>query len=117
MKKGKLSKLDWQSRFSYDKNVVYDENDFKAKGTKFQIIKFPPGKKVDPHFHEKQVEVFYVVAGQGTIKINGTDYRCQPNDFFLIERGDTHQIINDSDEDFIILVFRTNDTKDDLHWK
>ena len=117
MKKGNLSGLKWQERFDYVKNVTFNEDDFKTKGSKFQIVKFPAGKQVDPHFHKTKVEVFYVVKGQGIIKINDQEFRCQPDDFFLIERGDVHQIINDTDEDFIMLVFRTNEIQEDLHWQ
>ena len=118
MKMGSLSTLSWQVRLTFIKAVPFKEDDFKCKGTKFQIIKFSPHTDVKPHYHKKRTEMFYVIEGEGIIKINGEEYRVNPNDFFLCEVNDLHQFINDTDTNFIVLVFRTNEPKeDDLYWQ
>ncbi|MCK4670298.1 MAG: cupin domain-containing protein [Nanoarchaeota archaeon] len=45
------------------------------------------------------------------------EFRCKLDDFFLCEPGDVHEIINDTPEDFVILIFKTNEEDDDIYWQ
>ncbi len=118
MKIGKLRQLEFKGRFTYLKNVPFDENGLKCPGSKFQIVKFLPGSEIKPHFHRKTYEIFYVRGGNGILSMNGQDFRCKPDDFFLCEPGDSHAFKNDTKEDFIILIFKTNEPKQgDIFWE
>ncbi len=116
MKAKNLAKLDWKDRFTYVKNIPFDENDMKCKGAKFQIVKFKPNTSIKPHFHKKTVEIFYIKSGNGILKLNKEEFRCKPDDFFLCEPGDIHEFINNTKEDFVILIFKTNEEKEDIFW-
>lgn len=117
MKKGRIKDLDWKKRFSYTKHVIYDEKDFKKKGMKFQVVKFVPGESIKPHYHKVQTEVFYIAEGKGVVKLNGEEHTLEVGDFFLCEKGDTHEFINNSNEDLMVLVFRVDEPPDgDLNW-
>ncbi len=117
MKKSSLKELKWKKRYTYLKNIIFTEKDLNCKGAKFQIVKFKPGTSIKPHHHKKSTEVFYIRSGNGAVKINGKKFRCKPDDRFLCERGDTHSFINDTKQDFIILIFKTNEEERDIYWK
>ncbi len=117
MKNGTLDTLQWKERYTYLKDVPFDEKDMKCKGAKFQIVKFLPHTSVEPHYHKKTIEIFYVQSGIGIIILNNKEFQCKPGDFFLCEPGDVHEFVNDTDEEFIILIFKTNETEEDIYWK
>jgi len=118
MKKGNLASLNWKDRLTFQKDTPFGEDDFKCEGAKFQIIKFKSHTDVKPHYHKKRTELFYVTKGTGKIIINKESFRVKPDDFFLCEVGDVHQFVNDTNDEFIILVFRTNEPKeDDLYFE
>jgi len=112
MKKGKIPELEWEERFTYRKNVPFGENELRCKGAKFQVVSFAPGKRIAPHYHRKTCEIFFVHSGQGAIVMNNKRFECVSGDFFLCEPSDIHSFENTGDEDFIILVFKTNEGGD-----
>jgi len=117
MKKGSLEKLNWKSRFTYVKDIPFDEKDLNCKGAKFQIVAFKPHTTIKPHFHKETTEIFYIQSGQGILKLNHQKFRCKDNDFFLCQPGDIHEFINDTDKDFVILIFKTNEEENDIYWE
>jgi len=117
MKKGKLSGLKWMDRFTYLKDVPFDEKDLNCKGSKFQVVKFKPNTSIKPHYHKETNEIFYIRKGSGMLKINNNEFRCKPDDFFLCEAKDMHEFINDTNEEFIILIFKTNEKENDIFWE
>ncbi len=117
MKTGSMERCVWKERFSYLKDVPFTQDDFRAPGAKFQIVKFAPGAVVAPHWHEKTVEVFFIRQGAGVLRLAGKEFRCKPDDFFLCEPGDVHEFINDTDSEFVILIFKTNEEADDIRWE
>jgi quercetin dioxygenase-like cupin family protein len=114
MKHGSIETIEWKERLTFLKAIPFGEDDFKSKGTKFQIIKFAPGSEVKAHHHNEKTEMFYVAQGTGKVIINKEGFRVKPGEFFLCETGDSHSFVNDTEKDFVILVFRTNEKKDDL---
>jgi len=116
MKVSSVRHLKWKDRFTYVKDVPFDEKDLHCPGTKFQIVKFKPHTSIKPHHHQKIYEIFYIRSGNGILKLNKKEFRCAPDDFFLCEPGDIHEFINDTDDDFVILIFKTNEEEDDIYW-
>lgn len=117
MKRSSLATLRWTERFTYVKDIPFNEKDLRCKGAKFQIVKFKPHTTIKPHYHKKTSEIFYINNGKGMLKINNKEFRCSANDFFLCEPDDNHEFINDTDEDFVILIFKTNEEDNDIYWK
>ncbi len=115
MIKLKFSKLDWRRRYTYFKNVPFDEKELK-QGIKFQIIRFLPDTRVGPHFHKKLTEIFYIKKGKGTIIFNKQKYEAMEDDIFLCQPKDVHEIINNSDGELIILNFKINENPGDIFW-
>ncbi|MFH1650364.1 MAG: cupin domain-containing protein [Candidatus Woesearchaeota archaeon] len=116
MKNASLDKLEWHDRFTYVKNVPFDEKDLNCKGARFQIVKFLPHTKIEPHYHLKTHEIFYIQSGHGMLKLNNKEFKCAPNDFFLCQPGDVHEFVNDTNKEFVILIFKTNESSEDIMW-
>jgi quercetin dioxygenase-like cupin family protein len=118
MKKSSLNELDWKDRYTYVKDIPFNEDDLCCKGAKFQIVKFKPRTSIKPHYHKKTIEIFYIRSGTGVLRLNDVEFRCKQDDFFLCEPGDVHEFINDTDSDFVILIFKTNEEENtDMCWK
>lgn len=116
MKNYKFEDLEFEDRFTYVKSIPFDENDLRCKGSKFQIVIFKPNTKIDPHFHKKTCEIFYILRGSGILKLNNKEFNCEKDSFFLCEPGDVHEFINNSDKDLVILIFKTNEEPKDIYF-
>jgi uncharacterized cupin superfamily protein len=65
----------------------------------FNITVIPPGKKAFPyHAHRGNEEMFFILEGEGSIRIDGATHRIRKGDFVSLPPGrdSAHQIINDS---------------------
>lgn len=81
-----------------------------------QLVIVPPGKKAWPyHAHYVNEEMFFILAGQGAIRIQGKEYLLSSGDLISIPPGPdyAHQIINVSeDEDLTYLAISTMEEPD-----
>ncbi len=118
MRHHSLINLHWKKRFSYVKNSLFEAKDLRQPGTRFQIVKFGPGSKIGPHYHQKACEIFYVRSGNGILKINRKKFLLSPDEIFFIEPGDSHALENNGEEDLILLIFKTNEIpNEDIFWE
>lgn len=65
----------------------------------YNVTIIPPGKKAFPyHAHRGNEEMFFILDGEGSIRIGGAIHRVRKGDFICLPpgRGSAHQIINDS---------------------
>ncbi|HEY9843081.1 MAG: cupin domain-containing protein [Candidatus Sericytochromatia bacterium] len=81
-----------------------------------QLVIVPPGKKAWPlHAHYVNEEMFFILAGQGQIRILDKQYLLGAGDLISIPPGPeyAHQIINISDEeDLTYLAISTMEEPD-----
>jgi uncharacterized cupin superfamily protein len=76
---------------------VGGELDSKKLG--FNVTVVPPGRKPFPyHAHRGNEEMFFVLEGEGSIRIAGETHKIRKGDFISLPPGreSAHQIINDS---------------------
>lgn len=116
MKYKKFQSLSWRERFTYRKNVVFDENDLKQAGVSFQIVRFPAGASISEHWHKHTAEIFFVKSGYGMAVMNGEKINLEPGDCLLCEPGDRHAFSNNGAEDLTLLDFKINEAQDDIFW-
>lgn len=64
----------------------------------------PPGASIGEHRHEQGRELYFVVAGYGTMTTNGERFSVNPGDCILNEPGDSHSLTNTSGADLVVLV-------------
>ena len=65
----------------------------------FNVTVIPPGKKAFPyHAHRGNEEMFFILEGEGSVRIDGATHRLRAGDFVSLPPGrdSAHQIINDS---------------------
>lgn len=76
--------------------------------TEFGLIwvRVRPGERVDAHDHDEE-ETFVVVSGKARLIVEGEETELRPGDAAYIPRHWRHQLINESDADFVFL---------DIYW-
>jgi mannose-6-phosphate isomerase-like protein (cupin superfamily) len=67
-----------------------------------QAIIFPKSK-TDNHIHDRR-ELIYVLSGRGYCVSNSNKVELEPDTVLLVEKGEPHQIFNESDESMKLLV-------------
>jgi uncharacterized cupin superfamily protein len=70
-----------------------------SKKLGFNVTVVPPGKRAFPyHAHHGNEEMFFILEGEGTARIDGAVHRVRKGDFISLPPGrdSAHQIINDS---------------------
>ena len=61
------------------------------------------GQSTRPHFHPQAEEIYYILKGQGRMRLGGEDRFVGPGDAIAIPPGATHQIIHEGREDLVFL--------------
>lgn len=109
MKHLKLSESTFEPRTTYERSVLLTSDDFGVNA-KVQLMKIPPAGGIKPHHHNVRTECIRIVSGNGVIKVNGEAVASSEDDMILIEPGDVHEFINNSESEyFTFLVIRSND--------
>jgi len=67
-------------------------------------IRHPPGTSSREHFHTQAEEVYYVMDGQGEIRIDGIPQPIGPGDVVVIVPGQRHKVSQRGDRDLVLLV-------------
>ncbi len=109
---------DWKERDSYRKQILATEDEIGFDGGNLlQVVEIPPGEHVEPHFHRETEEVFYILQAGGSLTIDETEVTPEEGEVIICEPGDIHEVRNDSEQVFRILVFKVNLTDDDTVWE
>ncbi len=78
-----------------------------------QVRRVPPGASVCPlHLHGVQWELFVVLAGEATVRVDETRQVVRAGEAFVQPPGTAHQIINTGQEDFVFYVIADNSPTD-----
>lgn len=115
MKLIKDDKKEWLERVGYSKKILLNEDELKSSGHLVQIVKTEAHTEIIPHYHKQTIEIFYILKGNANLYFGDDKFRAQPGDTFLCEPGDVHGVINDSDEEFSLLVFKIDAQEDDKY--
>lgn len=81
-----------------------------------QMVSMEPGDTISGHYHKTSHEVYCVLKGQCTLKVDGQEIDLQPGILLTIEPGDIHQLHNHGSELFELLVFKSNSGPEDTFW-
>ncbi|MDY6788434.1 MAG: cupin domain-containing protein [Candidatus Nanohaloarchaea archaeon] len=108
---------EWKEREDYRKKILADEEDLGSEGNLLQVVEVAPGNHVKPHFHEKTTEVFYILQSGGKLVIDGEEIAPEEGEVIVCEPGDVHEVFNDSDQVFRILVFKVGLEEEDTIWR
>lgn len=82
-----------------------------ARKLGYNVSLCPPGKSVCPfHNHYVDEEMFFLLAGEGTLRFGSEEYPLRKGDFIACPPGGrevAHQIINTGPSDLIYLALST----------
>jgi mannose-6-phosphate isomerase-like protein (cupin superfamily) len=67
-------------------------------------IVIAPGVVVTPHYHRVIEEIYYVVAGEGIMMLNGETQTVRVGDAIVILPGEKHSIRNATDKELRLIV-------------
>jgi mannose-6-phosphate isomerase-like protein (cupin superfamily) len=67
----------------------------------------PPGDRERRHYHVRARQFFYVLAGEGTLEIDGTPCTLTAGQGVEVAPGVPHQFVNASADDVDFLVIST----------
>jgi len=116
MKKIDVTAQNWVEAPGYKKQLLLSEKELRCNGTRVQMVVIPPHSTIENHYHKTSREFYYVLQGGCLLTINNETLRLSVGDMLLTEPDDVHKLINDSDKEFKLLVFKTNATEQDTYW-
>lgn len=116
MKNIDLRQQQWSTNDGYRKTILADGADLGDEKALAQIVAVPPGSRVKPHFHRKTHEFIYVIGGEAALKINGHTRIMKQGDMIVTQPSDVHEVVNDSDRPWEVLVLKTNYRYGDSYW-
>lgn len=76
----------------------------------YGVVSLPPGKRAWPyHAHLANEEMFFVLSGEGTLRLNGAEYPLRAGDVIAVPPGpqSAHQIYNSSAAELRYLAVST----------
>ena len=75
------------------------------------VTRIPPGKAAFPlHHHHANEEHFFVLGGQGTLRVGDRTWPVRPHDYVVCPAGGperAHQLVNTGHEDLVFLAVST----------
>jgi len=80
----------------------FKPDDFGARVRLCCRMILPPGASLGTHLHEKEDEVYIVIAGRGIIQENGEWVPIAAGDAILTGHNHSHGVENNSDEPLVI---------------
>jgi mannose-6-phosphate isomerase-like protein (cupin superfamily) len=67
-------------------------------------IRHPPGTASQEHYHTEAEEVYYVIEGQGAVRVDGKTRTIGPGDVVVIVPGERHTVWQEGEGDLVLLV-------------
>lgn len=71
----------------------------------FSQARFAPGQIAGAHHHPDMCEVFFVEAGTGIFRINGSDRPLAPGICIAVEPNEVHEVMNTGTEELVLTYF------------
>ena len=84
---------------SYECQIAPVGGQLDSRKLGFNVTLIPPGKRAFPyHAHRGNEEMFFILEGEGSIRIAGETHKIRQGDFISLPPGrdSAHQIVNDS---------------------
>jgi len=108
VKNASIVKVSHGDRFEAE--IAAAGRDVGSKKLGFNVTTIPPGKRSFPyHAHRGNEEIFFVLEGEGSVRIAGETHKIRPGDFISLPPGkdSAHQIVNDSGAPLRVLAVST----------
>ena len=83
--------------------------DSSGVGTAIDFVDYtivPPGSVIGRHEHVGNEELYFIIEGKPVIRINTNESRLEKGSISVVRNGQSHELINDTNNDVIILVIQ-----------
>lgn len=80
---------------------------FRGPYCEWGVIVLKPGENMGVHGHKEVVEDFYFLHGSPEIVVAGTRQRVKPGDAVRAEPGESHDILNDTQEEIKLIFIKS----------
>ena len=107
---------EWLEREGYSKKILFTEDELQSQGHVVQVVKSEAQTEIKPHHHKQTIEIFHILNGNAILFFGNKRFRAQKGDTFFCEPGEVHGVINDTDEEFLLLVFKIDAKENDRYW-
>jgi mannose-6-phosphate isomerase-like protein (cupin superfamily) len=94
--------IDGPSAAHYDEQPLTNVTLFQTQDFSGHLLGFLPGQALPVHVHAHEDEVFDVIAGQGTIYLDGERVRVGPGSVIVVPPGVQHGFTNTGDEPWLV---------------
>ena len=98
---------------SFEADIAPVGAELESRKLGFNVTVVPPGKRAFPyHAHRGNEEMFFVLEGEGSVRIAGETHKIRKGDFISLPPGrdSAHQIINDSSTALRYLAVSTKES-------
>lgn len=110
-------KFDFESSLWIEKDGYRTKKVFTIAEDSFvQIVEIKPKAKVKRHYHIQQTEVFYIMEGEAKLGLGKDEFVAKKGDLFLCKPRTVHWVVNESENPFLVLVFKYNWKEIDTVW-
>jgi len=75
----------------------------EAGGMSLAEATVPPGRETIPHRHPESEELYHVLSGAGTMRLEGEAFGVRPGDTVRIAPGALHSVANAGEADLVFL--------------
>ena len=65
---------------------------------------FEPGQEHQLHTHEGQDKLYFVLAGEGSVRVGQTESRIRAGDLVLARSGEEHALSNPGPDRLVVMV-------------
>jgi mannose-6-phosphate isomerase-like protein (cupin superfamily) len=83
---------------------VFEVTDFDSRLSVVAFDTLPPGAEIGLHHHRAEEELYIIVAGDGTVIVDGTDTPIRAGDVVLTKPGSSHAVRNTSASDLSLIA-------------
>ena len=83
---------------------IFRQEKLQAPWHFLEYLVVPPGATIGEHRHGRDEEIYFILAGQAEMTVNGTRHDVKPGDFILNRPGWAHSLRNESSKDVKLLV-------------
>jgi len=117
MKFVKGEDLAWQEKQGYSKKIFLTWEEIGFSWALVQMLNVKAWETAESHYHKKQTEMFYFLEDHSAYwVVNGEKIEPKKWSLLVIEPNDKHIVVNNTDRDYVYLVFKVNYESSDLIW-
>ena len=83
-------------------HIAMEDPDLEGRAKSVMSVILHPGTSIGSHQHVGNLELYYVIKGEGIFTLNGESFPIHAGQTGYMKPGDLHGIENTGDEDMLL---------------